>query len=296
LRNASHRETLTPAGADTALRRLRAYYEQTRFDYRLFWLNSANRAIHFGFWDAGTRSHAESLVTMNRVVAARARLRPGMRVLDAGCGIGGPAMWLAEEHAVTVVGVNMVEDQVDRARREAARRRLGDRVSFAVRDFSATGFDDGSFDVVWAQESVCHARDKRAFLHEARRLLRPGGRLVLLDYFLARDPAPGREQTLLRSWLSGWAIPGLAADRELIAWARECGLDEVRVEDLTPGVARSHRRLHRLAMLFGPGELLLRSVRLRSDVQHGNVRGARAQYRCLRLGLWFEGILSATSP
>ncbi len=66
--------------------KIRAYYDQTWSDYRMFWLNPTNRAIHFGYWDEHTRTHDESLVKMNRVMAERIKLQPGERLLDAGCG------------------------------------------------------------------------------------------------------------------------------------------------------------------------------------------------------------------
>src|SRR5712692_6379102 len=97
------------------LHAVRAYYDQTWLDYRVPWMNPANRAIHFGYWDEHTHSHAESLVNMNRAMAARVQLRDGEYILDAGCGVGVTAMWLAEEYRARVVGITPVATQVARA-------------------------------------------------------------------------------------------------------------------------------------------------------------------------------------
>ena len=68
------------------------YYDRTWFDYRLVWVRHRNyMAMHWGYWDENTKTHTESLLNMNRAVAAKGDLRPGMRVLDAGCGNGGTA-------------------------------------------------------------------------------------------------------------------------------------------------------------------------------------------------------------
>ena len=57
-------------------------------------------------------------------------------------------------------------------------------------DYTATGLDESSFDVAWAQESACHAPDKKAFTSEMARVLRPGGRIVMAEYVVAADRSP----------------------------------------------------------------------------------------------------------
>ena len=162
------------------------YYDHTWMDYRLVWLNRVNLAMHFGYHDAASRRHHDALQNGNRVCADIAGIRPGERVLDAGCGVGGSTCWLAECRDAEAVGITIVPSQVEQARREAAARGLGDRVSFQVADYVDTRYPDASFDVGWAMESLCHAPDKRLFYREMARVLRPGGRLVVAEYVRAR--------------------------------------------------------------------------------------------------------------
>jgi cyclopropane fatty-acyl-phospholipid synthase-like methyltransferase len=284
------------ASAQPDLAAIRAYYDETWWDYRFLWLNGRNQAIHFGYWDPETRTHDQSLVNMNRVLADRIGIAPGMRVLDAGCGIGGSALWLAETRGVQVVGITPVASQVARARAGARRRGLADRVSFEQQDYTATSFPEASFDVVWAVESACHAPDKRSLVREARRLLRPGGRLGMVEYLRTERPLAPRDEALLHSWLSGWAIPDIATREEWTGWLTEEGFADMAVDDITPNVRPSLHRLYRMAVLTYPGESLLRAIRLRTAAQHGNTRGARDQFRALRRGLWIEAILTATAP
>jgi cyclopropane fatty-acyl-phospholipid synthase-like methyltransferase len=277
------------------LTRIRAYYDATWLDYRLLWLNRRNRAIHFGYWDAHTTSHAESLVNLNHVLARQIGIRPGQRVLDAGCGVGGSALWLAETYGVEVVGITPVPGQVARARRYAQARGVADRVSFDTQDYLHTSFPTASFDVVWAIESVCHAPDKPRFFAEARRLLRPGGRLGMVEYLRTIRPAPPTDEALLRRWLSGWAIPDLMTADELRAWAGAANFQEIQLINITRNVAPSLHRLYRMATLLWPVAIVLAALRLRSVIQHGNQRGAREQYRALRRGLWGEYLVTATA-
>src|SRR6266568_4985056 len=87
------------------LPRIRDYYDETWLDYRMLWLNPQNIAIHFGYWDERTRGHGESLLNMNRVLASQIGIRTGQRILDAGCGVGGSSIWLAQTYGVEVVGI-----------------------------------------------------------------------------------------------------------------------------------------------------------------------------------------------
>src|SRR5262245_54084685 len=186
-----------------------AYYDQTWIDFRMLWINRDNLALHYGYHDTTTRSHADALMRLNQVLAERVAIQPGERVLDAGCGVGGSSMWLAAQRGAEVVGITLSERQVVRAGRLAAQRALSDRVRFEQADYTHTPFPDGSFDVVWAIESVCHAPDKPAFYQEAARLLRPGGRLVMADFVRTRRPLDPAGERLLHEWLDGWAVPDL---------------------------------------------------------------------------------------
>jgi cyclopropane fatty-acyl-phospholipid synthase-like methyltransferase len=259
----------------------------------MLWLNPANRAIHFGYWDATTKTHAESLVKMNQVMAARLNLRSGLHVLDAGCGVGGTAMWLAEQFQVRVTGITPVAIQVARAQSYARTRGLEHLVTFAEQDYLRMEFSDGTFDVVWAQESVCHAPDKQESLEAAYRLLKPGGQLVVAEYLRVARPYTNRSEALLHSWLDGWAIPDLATGTEFIKWSQAVGFQDTHLADITPQVRPSLRRLYTFAVVLWPLHTVLKKLRVRSEVQEGNIRGARDQWRALQRGLWVYGIFSA---
>jgi cyclopropane fatty-acyl-phospholipid synthase-like methyltransferase len=233
---------------------------------------------------------------MDRVMADIAGVSPGDRVLDAGCGVGGAAFWLARERGARVHGITIVPSQAFRAKRIAASRRLEDRASFSCQDFCGTAFADETFDVVWARESVCHADDKAAFLTEASRVLRPGGRLVVADFARASHTNAGGDERLLASWLRAWAIPSLATAQDLAGWAEDAAFEKVLVRDVTPAMEPSLRRLHRLVKALSPGASLLYRLGVRSEVQHANVTGSAAMWAALQRGLWSYAILSAHKP
>jgi tocopherol O-methyltransferase len=270
-------------------------YDQTWLDYRMMWLNPTNRAIHFGYWDENTRNHSESLLNTNRVLAERAQFKPGELALDAGCGVGGTAMFLAENHGVRVMGVTVVHDQAVRAYRYSGERGLKG-LGFSLQDYMQTAFRPGTFDVAYSMEASNYATSKRDWLAEMYRVLKPGGRLVVQDGFRASRPLTEAEDRLQRSWLDGWAVPHLAALDEFAAWAGELGFVDVVAEDRTTNFAPSCRRLYRLTMACYPIAKALHVMNVRSDVQQGNVRAARDQWRAMRKRLWLYGIVTARKP
>src|SRR5260370_561309 len=113
----------------------------------------------------------------------------------------------------------------------------------------------------------------------------------MLEYFRFRANYSADEQALFKSWISGWMMPNISTGEQAVEWAQAAGFQNVQLENIQAHVEPSHRRLYRITQLLYPGEWLLHRLGLRSDVQHGNTRGARDQWRALKRGLWFEGIL-----
>lgn len=273
-----------------------SYYDETWLDYRILWLNKDNLAVHFGYTDESTRGHTDALKNMNRVLADRARIQPGERVLDAGCGVGGSSLWLAAERGAEVVGITLAARQAAMARGHALRRGLTDRVHFEVADFTATPFPEATFDIVWAVESLCHATSKAAFYREAARLLRPGGRVVVADFVRTARPLDSTGERLLHEWLDGWAVPDIDTSGEHLEHLAAAGFGEPRLDDVTTHTRPSLCRLYRMAYWTYPLAVLGRVTGVRSDVQHGNVIASIRQYQALRRDAWFYSILSATKP
>jgi ubiquinone/menaquinone biosynthesis C-methylase UbiE len=116
-------------------------------------------------------------------LARRASLKPGLRVLDVGCGLGGSARYLASEHQCQVTGIDLTKEYVDVANALADLVGLKHMVEFRQGSALDMPVDDGSFDVVWTEHGQMNIADKRAFYGEIARVLGPHGRLLFHDIY-----------------------------------------------------------------------------------------------------------------
>ena len=124
---------------------------------------------------APNESFSASIARYEHYIAHMLGLRPGMRVLDLGCGVGGPLREIARFSGAHIVGVNLNGYQIQRARRQTDDVGLSHLADFLESDFMSIDLPDGSFDAVYAIEATCHAPDRVGVFSEARRLLKPGG-------------------------------------------------------------------------------------------------------------------------
>jgi len=184
-----------------------------------------------------THGHSPSVVRAHAVRTAASsaayllpRLRPGMAVLDVGCGPGSVTLDLAEVVGPdgSVVGVDVAADVVSRAR-DAAVVRGDARTRFETADAYDLPFEAGTFDVVHAHQVLQHLDRPVAALREMARVCRPGGTVAVRDVdYGATTWSP--ESEALSAWLRLYTTlaranggePGAGA--RLLGWARDAGL------------------------------------------------------------------------
>jgi SAM-dependent methyltransferase len=138
-------------------------------------------------------------------LAERAGLRDGDRVLDAGCGVAGPARIIASKYPnVVIYAVTNSVHQCAIARSEVAADRLTQRVRPYVANYEQLPFASGSFDQVLFFESTGYANDLRATYGEACRVLRPGGRLYVKDVFCSSASLSDSETQAMAAFDQLW--------------------------------------------------------------------------------------------
>lgn len=167
----------------------------------------------------------------------------GKRILDVGCGLGGPAREMATTHGARVVGIDLEATLVERATDDARAARLGDRCSFQVVEPGPLPFGDESFDIVVSAGAITQTHDKAQLLGEVRRVLRPGGWLSCYEWM----KSAGEYSDDMRYWfeLEGLTYAMVTID-EQAAQLRDAGFTDVAALDATDKYRREARREYAL--------------------------------------------------
>jgi demethylmenaquinone methyltransferase/2-methoxy-6-polyprenyl-1,4-benzoquinol methylase len=199
-------------------------------------------------YDAMNRTMTAGLDRRWRRIAAEAVVRPGDSVLDACCGTGDLAIACARASG-RVTGLDFSERMLERARRKAP------QLDWIEGDLLGLPFADGSFDVTTVGFGVRNVEDLERALSELRRVLRPGGRIAVLEITRPRGPlAP-----FYRLWFDGIVprlgklLPGGSAYTYLPASVRRfpgpgelaelmtsAGFDQVRFRLFAGGIVALH--------------------------------------------------------
>jgi tocopherol O-methyltransferase len=252
-----------------------------------------NLAIHYGFWDSDVTRHSDALSKMNQFLAEKAVIKSEDRVLDAGCGIAGSSIWLAENLGARVAGINIHQEQLDIAKKFARERGVENLVKFYNRDFIDTRFPPESFDVVWQLESMCYAENKKELLAETWRILKKGGRLIIADGFQKKQKFNENEQRIVNEWFVGWAVPNVPKIREFGDYLKSMGFRNIEFLDITQNVMPSSRRIHLLSVLGLPIWRFLKLLGLRTETNLNNFVAGTHQYKILKDGLGVYGVFYA---
>jgi len=162
----------------------------------------------------------------------RAGLTAAMRVLDIGCGVGGPARSLAEHFGCRVVGVDLAQSFIDAAAALTQHVGLAERVGFQYGDALDLPFAAGCFDAAVMLHLTMNIVDKAGLLREAHRVLKPGGRLAIWEVCLGDGevifPVP---------WADDAAFSHLASMDDLRALLQESGFESIEWQDATEEAA-----------------------------------------------------------
>ncbi len=111
----------------------------------------------------------------------------GKRVLDIGCGTAGPAIYLAAERGAQVVCIDVEQDLLTHARRNATEAGVADNIEFHLVEPGPLAFEDASFDVVFSKDAMLHIPDKPALFADVLRVLKPRGVFAASDWLAGEN-------------------------------------------------------------------------------------------------------------
>lgn len=227
----------------------------------------ATGSIHRPLWGEGVTSVDEALEYAYRLVAecletgeaARSSVDcdRGLRVLDIGCGVGGGVIYLAARFGkrISATGVTVSTRQVELARATAAARALDDRCTFLLADFLSLPLLE-PFDLAYSIEAFVHGDDPERFFRQQARMVRPGGKLVLIDDVQSdgvdRSAISNRERLWLERYEYGWHARSFVPHATVVANAGAAGFRLIRDENLRPLLRLGRPRDRFLALFVTP--------------------------------------------
>lgn len=262
-----------------------SYYDHTEVHYRRFWRLDASMGLHYGIWEPGIANLAQAIRNTNLRLAKLGKVANGEVVLDAGCGVGGSAIYLAQAFGCRVTGITLSQKQVKTATEYALKAGVAKQVDFSCQDYTQTNFDDNSFDLVWAIESMQTATDKSSFLREMKRVLKPSGRILIADVF--KDGNWHIEDTpIMQTMLGGWAMSDILSLSELNELTQMVGMKISKHEDVSAEIVPSIKRIFwaSLAGMIGTKWYnLFHNATYFSKIHY---KTGLAQYKAWKKGFW----------
>ncbi|KAL1965481.1 hypothetical protein VTN77DRAFT_5737 [Rasamsonia byssochlamydoides] len=207
----------------------RHYYNLATDLYEYGWGSS----FHFCRFEYGEPFH-QAIARHEHYLAHMMGLRENMKVLDVGCGVGGPAREMVKFAGVNVVGLNNNDYQIQRATRYAEREGLSHKLSFVKGDFMQMRFPDNTFDAVYAIEATVHAPSLEGVYSEIFRVLKPGGVFGVYEWLMTDQyDNDNPEHRKIRLGIEvGNGISNMVKVSEALDAIKAAGFELLHAEDL----------------------------------------------------------------
>jgi MPBQ/MSBQ methyltransferase len=239
----------------TAQQKIIHYFEGAGLDY-YYWDKAFN--MHFGYFKPGMNpfNRPALLNQMNREVMNRLELHRYAEptVLDLGCGLGAASRLMARENPEAQFhGFTITPWQVNFGNELSDEQGFSDQVRLYESDFAHLPIADQSAEAAFAMESSCYAqgKDKRDFVEELYRVLKPGGRFVVNDGFRKHSRAlPRWLDKVYRRNLGCWALTELADIHAFVKALKGAGFRKIKVEDVSWRVAPSFAHIPFVSFRF----------------------------------------------
>lgn len=268
------------------------YYNDSTFFYSHLWGNTKNLAMHMGFWDDTTKNLHQALINENKYVADNLQIEKGDKVLDAGCGMGGTAIWIAENYGAHVTGITITKRHIVLAEKYAKDRGVSELTKFEHKDFCETGFASETFDAIYGIESISYSENHDEFLNEAYRLLKKGGKLIVCDGYMVKRELTEEQQKDVDDVNIGWAMPGFSNREDFNNSLKNLHFQNVKFVDATEKVLKSSVELFKSSRWIHPILVLLERIHLTSKSNVLAEMACRGQYYMFKNKVVVYGIFT----
>ena len=250
------------------------YYKKATEDYK-FW--SENYHMHFGFYENGMNPFdlEKMLLQMTKEVFARLEIsEKDTKAIDLGCGVGTSARYFSQFYPqAEITAVTLVKEQIELGK-FLVPQEIKNNIKFICTNYENTPFLENSFDAAYAIESSCYGngKDKFAFLAEASRLLKSGGRLVVADGFLKHgNKLPFWVDKAYKKTCECWALPEMGQIQPFVEAMEKVGFKDIKIEDISWKVAPSVAHVPYITLKFLLKQIQTKSIFNLHQEQKNNV-------------------------
>lgn len=261
---------------------VRTYYDENTNLFLKFSGHNKAQNIHRSLWMSDTHSLEDALNTSNALIKAEIEsvAQTNARIADLGCGVGASLFYIHPrlQNPAPALGLTLSPVQARLAQESTRQLGLQDHIRFAEGDFTSVPLPSESLDAVYSVEAVCHAVEPEKYFKEAGRLLRKGGKLILVDDYKAARPFTASEQKWFNAYIKGWYVPGVRTVEQVTSFASQNGLQLKKNEELTP-----HLRLRNLPDFLASALLFLGE---KLPIKHAivpSMLGSMALQQCLHM-------------
>jgi len=208
---------------------------------------------HFGYYPVGKEniSIKEAQKLMMAKVYEKLALKNNPYLLDAGCGEGETAFYLADKYKIRISGIDILDFNIEKANRKKEKRDLKN-VDFKIMDYSTLDFGNDTFDGVYTIETLVHAIDYRRVLKEFWRVLKPGGKIVLCEYTMkASSEIPPKLQKIEKIIIEGSGMHSLPnfIHGNFSKILEEAGFINISIDEITKRVIPMLEKFYFFAFL-----------------------------------------------
>lgn len=224
-------------------------YREVQEFYDTFWSKIAQDsdinegfAFHYGFFENGIRTYKEAMQNMNKFVGDLLCLneKEAKKILDAGCGVGKTIRYLAKKFPKNnFTGMTISPVEVELGNKIISDNK-NSNTKIILGDFLKSDIPNDSYDCIFALESINHIQKKRNFVSEMSRMLRSGGRLVVIDWFRTTNPSTYFMLKIYEIWRRAQVNITLDSCNNFKKFLVEEGFDEIKLRDLYANVRRCY--------------------------------------------------------